>query len=100
MNATKNLVRKKLGLGEEDAIELSQVRDGRIIDLDDGTRARVNIESTATGNSLSRVADDDFEAFRVYASFSRIVEVKVQLPGPSMQNVACQHEVRYQFSSL
>ncbi len=36
LNATKDLVKKKLGLGEKDVIELSQVRDGRIIDLEDG----------------------------------------------------------------
>ncbi|KLO20330.1 hypothetical protein SCHPADRAFT_923523 [Schizopora paradoxa] len=64
LNATKELVRKKLGLGEKDVVELSQVRDGRVIDLED---------------------DDDFDAFRVYANFSKIAEVKVQLPGSSSQ---------------
>ena len=36
LDETKNVVRKKLGLGYDTAIELAQVRDGRRIDLEDG----------------------------------------------------------------
>jgi hypothetical protein len=30
------VVRKKLGLGHDDAVELAQLRDKKIIDLEDG----------------------------------------------------------------
>jgi hypothetical protein len=33
---TKDVVRKKLGLGYDTPIELAQLRDGRRIDLEDG----------------------------------------------------------------
>ena len=36
LDETKNVVRKKLGLGHEDAVELAQLRDGKRIDLEDG----------------------------------------------------------------
>jgi len=36
LDETKNVVRKKLGLGHDAAVELAQLRDGRRIDLEDG----------------------------------------------------------------
>jgi ArsR family metal-binding transcriptional regulator len=36
LDETKNVVRKKLGLGHDDAVELAQLRDGKRIDLEDG----------------------------------------------------------------
>lgn len=46
LNATKDLVRKKLGLDAKDVVELSQVRDGRIIDLEDGTGVTLILSAT------------------------------------------------------
>jgi hypothetical protein len=36
LDETKNVVRKKLGLGHDDPVELAQLRDGKRIDLEDG----------------------------------------------------------------
>ncbi len=36
LDETKNVVRKKLGLDHDAAIELAQLRDGKRIDLEDG----------------------------------------------------------------
>ena len=36
LDETKNVVRKKLGLGHDAVIELAQLRDGKLIDLEDG----------------------------------------------------------------
>ena len=36
LDETKNVVRKKLGLCHDAAVELAQLRDGRMIDLEDG----------------------------------------------------------------
>lgn len=36
LDETKNVVRKKLGLGHDAAVELVQLRDGKRIDLEDG----------------------------------------------------------------
>jgi hypothetical protein len=37
LEETKRVVRNKLGLGSDALIELAQIRDGRRIDLEDGT---------------------------------------------------------------
>jgi hypothetical protein len=36
LDETKNVVRKKLGLCQDTAVELAQLRDGKRIDLEDG----------------------------------------------------------------
>jgi hypothetical protein len=59
LDETKNVVRKKLGLGHDAAVELAQLRDGRRIDLED---------------------DDDFEAFKALTKTSLHATVVVVIP--------------------
>ena len=66
LNATKELVRKKLGLGDHDVIELSQVRDGRVIDLEDGT----DISAVCGASNLSVIQMTTSTLF-VYTQTSR-----------------------------
>ncbi|KAH9061262.1 hypothetical protein EDB87DRAFT_1610849 [Lactarius vividus] len=59
LQAAKAVVRKKLGLGHDALIELTQLRDGKTIDLED---------------------DDDFEAFRALTNSSLHAIVAVTIP--------------------
>ncbi|TDL22572.1 hypothetical protein BD410DRAFT_208373 [Rickenella mellea] len=75
LEETKQTVRGKLGLPSGSAVELSQVRDGMVIDLED---------------------DDDFEAFVTYAHISGSVEVRALLPDDasgSLSNLTRHQEI-------
>lgn len=74
LDETKNVVRKKLGLGHDAAVELAQLRDGRMIDLEDGV-------SSPRSFTKSQVAlDDDFEAFKALTKTSLQATVVVIIP--------------------
>lgn len=73
----KAVVRKKLSLSPSFPVYLSQLRDGKSVDLDDGeypSETRLNFPV------LNRVLlDDDFEAFSASARANLTVKVKVIL---------------------
>ncbi|THV02392.1 hypothetical protein K435DRAFT_836454 [Dendrothele bispora CBS 962.96] len=58
LDEIRQVVRRKLNLADNESIQLAQLRSGRVIDLDD---------------------DGDFDAFRVTASMSDSVDVRVSI---------------------
>jgi hypothetical protein len=72
LDETKNVVRKKLGLGHDAAVELVQLRDGKRVDLEDG----VSIPQSFT-RELTPALDDDFEAFKALTKTSLHATVTV-----------------------
>lgn len=75
LDETKAVVRKKLGLGHDTAVELAQVREGRRIDLEDGV-CLVHSPSQISQFAL----DDDFEAFKFFTKTSLHATVAVTIP--------------------
>ena len=72
----KDVVRKKLGVSTSTPVYLSQLRDGRKVDLEDGNTAQT---SSRVHNSFSLLSliDDDFEAFSSSAYHGLTARVKV-----------------------
>jgi hypothetical protein len=86
LDETKDVVRKKLGLGHDAAVELVQLRDGRRIDLEDG------VSSPQSFTKKSQFAlDDDFEAFKAVTKTSLHATVAVIIPNSSSTPVVCDH---------
>lgn len=84
----KEVVRKKLGVSDSVPIFLSQIREGRSVDLEDGTA----YSFIAQHNENYFCVDDDFEAFRAAARGSPVVCVKVFLGDHSTASEPAKNE--------
>jgi hypothetical protein len=91
LDETKNVVRKKLGLGHDAAVELVQLRDGRRIDLEDGVSSSQSFTKITQKSQFA--LDDDFEAFKAVTKTSLHATVAVLIPknGQSSTPVVCDH---------
>lgn len=77
LDAMKTVVRKKLGLSGSTPVFLSQWREGKAVDLEDGN---YSFEPLAQWHKINKfVTDEDFEAFSAATRSSTSVVVKVIL---------------------
>jgi hypothetical protein len=79
LNDLKQTVKKKLGLPADSSIGLAQIRDGQVVDLEDGRLAYCALTHLRILNISCLRLDDDFEAFCTVAYSQRSVNVEVRL---------------------
>jgi hypothetical protein len=73
----RGVVRRKLQLPSNSTVKLKQLRDSKVIDLDDGKRASSAVWHLFSDSQFT--LDDDFDAFSARARLMKLVDVAVEI---------------------